>query len=115
MQPWIFLFLSLTAMVFALSACAVAIRTKATVHAECASASARILEMERSERLTPSKLAELAEFKDAIEKGAALLARINQREVMRARRETAPVNMTSDKDALRRRAGIIPGRPAPHA
>jgi hypothetical protein len=115
MQPWILTSLSLIAMAFALSACAVAIRTKATVRAECATASARILQMERSERLTPSKLAELAEFKDAIEKADALLVRISQREVMRQRREqNTSTDTTSDKDALRRRAGIVPGRPAPH-
>ena len=71
--------------------------------------------MEASERLTPSKVAELAEFKDAIEKADALLARINQREVMRARRaDAAPVSQLSDKDELRRRAGLVAGRPAPH-
>lgn len=106
----------LIAVVFALSACAISVRTRASTHAAYASVSARLSQMETSERLTPSKLAELAACNDAIAKADALLVRINQREVMRARRaDAAPIASLSDKDALRRRAGLVAGKPAPHS
>lgn len=116
MLQWIFALLSLLALAFALSACAISVRTKASTRAECASVSARLSQVETSERLTPSRLAELAACNDAIAKADALLVRINQREVMRARRaDAAPVSSLTDKDALRRRAGLVAGKPAPHS
>lgn len=69
---------------------------------------------EAAERLTPSRLAELAAVRDAVEKGNDLLKRVNSREVMRARRMNGDHDPNETKDDLRRRAGLIAGRPAPH-
>lgn len=85
------------------------------VSAEIASVSGALSRMEKSERLTPSMLAELADVKDAIEKGNALLKKVNSREVMRARRENGEIDGVVTKEELRRRAGLIAGKPAPHA
>lgn len=84
--------------------------------AEIVQLSGRLSDLERSERLTPSKLAELADVRDAIDKGNALLKRVNSREVMRARRDDAlaAVDTGNTKDDLRRRAGLVAGKPAPH-
>lgn len=83
--------------------------------ADLAAVSTRLGEIERTERLTPSKLAELADVQDAIAKGNALLKKVNSREVMRARRESGELDAPVTKEELRRRAGIIAGKPAPHA
>ena len=74
---------------------------------------------ERTERMTARDLAALAEVNEGIQRGHELLKKLNQREVMRARRDDgtyAPMHGAngSDKDALRRRAGLIAGKPAPH-
>jgi hypothetical protein len=79
----------------------------------------RLSSWEKSERLTPQRLAELAELNTAVERGLDLLKKLNQREVMRARRDDgtyAPMHGAngSDKDELRRRAGLRAGNPAPH-
>jgi len=73
-------------------------------------------QLERSERLTPTKLAELGEVNEGIKRGEQLLKKLNQREVMRERRaDGSYAHMNgSDKDALRRRAGLVAGQPAPH-
>ncbi len=88
--------------------------------AEHAALSSAFSRMETSERLTPSKLVELSETRDAITQGNALLKRINQREVMAERRaatsdsERAPDDPAQLKAYLRRKAGLVAGRPAPH-
>ncbi len=113
---WILPVLLILACFTSLYACSVAFKSRATVRDECERISARIDSIERSERLTPTKQAELAEFADAMARAEQLLKTINQREVMRSRRGT-PTRLEdfgNDKDALRRRAGLIAGRPAPH-
>lgn len=69
---------------------------------------------------------ELIEIRDYVGKLDAWAKRINSREVMRERRDaersngetptrsSKPVSGAVTKDDLRRMAGIIPGRPAPH-
>lgn len=89
--------------------------------AEIARVHGLLSSLEKSERLTPSKLAELADVRDAIEKGLALLKRINSREVMRERNriganeDAAPSDPASLKAYLRRKAGLIAGQPARHS
>lgn len=76
----------------------------------------QLANIERTERMTPAKLAELSEVNEGVQRAQDLLKKLNQREVMRARRDDgtyAPMN-GSDKDALRRRAGLRAGMPAPH-
>lgn len=95
-------------------------RTSATLRllsAQIADACMRLSEIERTERLTPSKLAELADVQDAIGKGNALLKRINSREVMRERNQRNGIgnlDLGVNKDDLRRQAGLVAGKPAPH-
>lgn len=107
------------------SGCAVLIATKTyqfvkatdeTCSASIADLSRRLSSMETTERLTPSRLEELAVVRDAIEKGEQLLKRISQREIMRERRAAESVDSfpVNDKNALRIRAGLVAGRPAPH-
>lgn len=98
-----------------------AMRTAANASAALAKLSGELSELRDLLRaqppLTPSQLAELAEVRDAIEKGNALLKRINQRETMRDRRESSgrtSVDTITDKDQLRRIAGLRAGIPAPH-
>lgn len=69
--------------------------------------------MEKAERLTHSTHVELAEMRDAIAKGEELLRKVNQREVMRARR-SGNLDLIQSKDDLRRAAGLVAGKPAPH-
>jgi hypothetical protein len=70
---------------------------------------------------------ELIEIRDYVSKLDAWAKRINSREVMRERREEERSNGATptrssrrasgaeiSKDELRRIAGIVPGRPAPH-
>lgn len=98
-----------------------AMRTATSVSAGLARLSGELSELRDLQRahppLTSSQLAELAEVRDAIEKGNALLKRINQRETMRDRRESSgrpSVDSITDKDQLRRIAGLRAGTPAPH-
>lgn len=115
---------SLTATVFALFALArstAAARMTARLSAEIATFSSALSDLERSERLTPSKLAELAEFKESVSRAEDLLVKVNRREIARAKRRddegqfTGNGNVASIKDQLRARAGLVAGRPAPHA
>jgi hypothetical protein len=61
---------------------------------------------------------ELHEIRDYLQKIDAWSKRINARLVMQNRRSEAesppPMSPETDKEALRRRAGIVPGRPTPH-
>jgi hypothetical protein len=61
--------------------------------------SGKLLELERTERLTPSKLAELADVNDSIDKGLALLKRINSRETMRDRQRSSSQTSGNSRDA----------------
>lgn len=94
-------------------------KTLRSLSAEIAVVSGKLSQIEQAERLTPSKLAELADVRDAIGKGNALLKRINSRETMRDRHAQAQavqaVDMPIDKAELRRRAGIVAGKPVQHS
>jgi len=76
--------------------------------------------LETSERLTPSKLAALAEFSEALTRCEELLVKVNRREVARAKARAddgtyiKPNGSESLKDQLRMRAGLRAGQPAPH-
>ena len=104
----------------ALIASAFAILAALRASAAIAKALGSLSSLEKSERLTPSRLAELADVRDAIDKGNALLKRINQRAVMAERRKEAngtdaePSDPASLKAYLRRKAGLVAGKPAPH-
>jgi hypothetical protein len=67
-------------------------------------------------RSMSSMQGELLEIRDYLGKVDAWAKRINAREVMNERRGIAPEHsgQVASKDELRRRAGIIAGRPAPH-
>lgn len=98
----------------ALCACVISVRARSSLSAQVAELSRRLSHLAKAEPLTASQLVELSALNDAVSKANALLKKISQREVMRDRRESTSTDTTSDKDALRRRAGILPGRPAPH-
>jgi len=79
----------------------------------------RLAAWEKSERLTPQRLAELAEVNEAVKRAEELLVKVNRREIARAKPRAEDGTYTpwangSDKDALRRRAGLRAGQPAPH-
>jgi Flp pilus assembly protein TadB len=71
-------------------------------------------------RSMSSALAELHEIRDYLQKLDAWSKRINSRLAMQSRRESIPdehareTSQVTSKDTLRRIAGIVPGRPAPH-
>lgn len=102
----------------AITAAAVALVFARRASATSAKAYGYAYSLEKSERLTPSTRAELAEFKEAIARAEELLAKVNRREIARAkpRNEAGEFEgATSIKDALRRKAGIVAGQPARHA
>lgn len=80
----------------------------------------QLSELEKSERLTPSKLAALTEFNEALTRCEELLVKVNRREVARAKARAddgtyvKPNGAATSKDQLRVRAGLVAGRPAPH-
>jgi hypothetical protein len=83
----------------------------------CAFAWWKVSATATSLRSMSSTLAELHEIRDYLQKIDAWSKRINSRLVMQERRES-PMNQgisgVTDKAELRRLAGIVPGRPAPH-
>jgi hypothetical protein len=79
--------------------------------------------MEKPQRSTASLLAASAELRESCERAETLLDRVNKRDAVRASRErrsdgtfsaTSTTNPAEIKAELRRRVGIVPGRPAPH-
>jgi hypothetical protein len=74
----------------------------------------RLSGLESTERLTPSKLATLAEFSEALTRCEELLIKVNRREVARAKARAddgtylAPTGGTL-KEQLRRQAGLRAG------
>jgi ABC-type multidrug transport system fused ATPase/permease subunit len=111
--PWLVALIAVLFAAIAASAARSAARLTREVSASVARLSGELSERATTKDLTASSLAELAELRDAIDKGNELLKRVNQREVMRARRET-PINPHASKDELRRAAGLVAGKPAPH-
>ena len=118
MGEWsIFALLGLMALAICASAAAIWVALRAS--ATAANVSWMISDMEKSERLTPSKLAELAEFKDSIARAEQLLTKVNRRVIAqtKSRDEAGMFNGSepaSLKDALRKRAGLRAGQPANH-
>lgn len=102
----------------AICASAYAIWVARTASATAAHVSWMISGLEKSERLTPSKLAEFAEFHEALKRAEELLVKVNRREIARAKKRdndgTFVNGAHSPKDELRIRAGLRAGRPAPH-
>lgn len=112
----IFALFLLTAAALYASGRAIAAANRAC--AESASALSRVSEVETSERLTPSKLAALSEFNEALQRCEELLVKVNRREIARAKPRSddgtfngAPRDL---KDQLRMRAGLRAGQPARH-
>jgi len=113
----IFALFLLTAVAF--SASVYALRRCTALYVTLASVSSRCSALETQERLTPSKLAALSEFSEALTRAEELLLKVNRREIARAKARsedgTFAVNGTDSlKDQLRRRAGLRAGQPAPH-
>jgi hypothetical protein len=115
------IFLSLLSVACAVTACAVAVFSSRRLSVTVAQLSGEVSQLERTERLTPSKLAELAEFREALQRAEQLLEKVNRREIARskARADDGTFTQTGDvsslKDALRKRAGLRAGQPAPHS
>jgi hypothetical protein len=100
------------ASAYALRRCTVLSATLANVLSRCSA-------LETQERLTPSKLAALSEFSEALTRAEELLLKVNRREIARAKKRSDDGTFTvngaeSLKDQLRRRAGLRAGQPAPH-
>lgn len=118
-MEWL-IFASLALGVFAVIAAAIAVFSSQKLSATVARLSGEVSQLERTERLTPSRLAELAEFQEALSRAELLLEKVNRREIARAKpraddgsyRKSNGAAVT--KDELRARAGLIAGKPAPH-
>lgn len=117
-MPWILIACLISTIALIVSGFAIlgALHTSA----EIANLRGSLSSWEKSERLTASKLAELADVRDGIEKGNALLYRIAQRETMRDRRangaasEQLPSDPAALKAYLRQKAGLVAGKVPPH-
>lgn len=77
-------------------------------------------DVERSERLTPSKLAQLSDVNEALARAEDLLSKVNRREIARAKARTddgtfAAPTVSTLKDQLRAKAGLRAGQPALHS
>jgi coenzyme F420-reducing hydrogenase alpha subunit len=112
--------LALAVALSALAGCMLVQRMHSADHAQSCS---RISEMEKPQRSTASLLAASAELRESCERAETLLDRVNKRDAVRASRErrsdgtfsaTSTTNPAEIKAELRRRVGIVPGRPAPH-
>jgi len=114
------IFTSLLSVGGALIALAIALFSLRRSSVTAAQLYGELSQLERTERLTPSKLAELAEFREALQRAEALLEKVNRREIARAKPRAddgtyaKPNGAAVTKDELRMRAGLIAGRPAPH-
>lgn len=118
MSPWVIFALFLTSGL-AICASAIAISAAQRAFATAANASSRISELEKAERLTPSKLAELSAFNEAISRAEELLVKVNRREIARAKARAddgtyVRGNGATTKDELRIRAGLRAGQPPAH-
>lgn len=77
--------------------------------------------MEHSERLTPSKLAQLSDVNEALARAEDLLLKLNRREIARAKKRAddgtfaEPATGATLKDQLRAKAGLRAGQPALHS
>jgi hypothetical protein len=105
-------------------ASAIALRRATTAFATAANALSKASEVEKSERLTPSKLAAFSEFSEALTRAEELLVKVNRREIARAKKDETTGKFVvrangsgpmSVKDELRLRAGLRAGMPAPHS
>lgn len=121
MSTWaIFALFLLTAVAF--SASVYALRRCIVLSATLASVSLRCSEVETTERLTPSKLAALSEFNEALTRAEELLVKVNRREIARAKKNEVTGKFVrangsagmSLKDQLRVQAGLKAGQAAPH-
>jgi len=80
-----------------------------------------LFDLERSERLTPSKLAQLSEFQEAVNRAEELLTKVNRREIARAKRRADDGTFVETsgsgtlKDQLRVKAGLRAGKPPLHS
>ncbi len=122
MSTWaIFALFLLTGVAF--SASAYALRRITALSATIANALSKLSEVETSERLTPSKLAALSEFNEALTRAEELLVKVNRREIARAKKDETSGKFVHRangsggltlKDQLRAQAGLRAGMPAPH-
>lgn len=121
-MSWItYVFLWL-AVLTALSACVLVTRQVNRLSADVASIWSAFASLEKAERLTPSRLAELAELNNAIGQGNQLLDKINRRITSQEWRDARKNNSTGTsaggsqeisgdelKRQLRQKAGLLRG------
>lgn len=116
-MTWLLILLTSISVVISLGAAVIAARTANAARlfsAECAKCCGELSEKVSRMHSTASTHVELAEMRDAIGKAEELLKKVNQREVMRARRSGNGIDAAATKDELRRAAGLVAGKPAPH-
>ena len=115
------IFGSLSLAVVAVIAAATALFLLARLSATVVSLSGALSTLEKTERLTPSRLAELAEYRESLARAEQLLEKVNRRAIANAKPRSedgtfAPGGDVANlKDALRRKAGLKAGEPARHA
>jgi len=115
----LWIFLSCLALFAAICACVLSGLALKRGSVTSAAALSKLSEMEKAERLTPSKLAALAEFNESLARAEELLVKVNRREIARAKKRADDGTFTDAepltlKDQLRKRAGLVAGKPAPH-
>lgn len=116
-MSWITFVFLLFLIVCALSACVLVTRQTNRHSVELASIWSAFASLEKAERLTPSRLAELAELNNAISNGNQLLVKINAkivsqewRDARKAKESTETGSQIGSDDLkrdLRRKAGIL--------
>jgi len=112
-------FALLMAIFAAISACALSVWGLKVTFAMRAALLSRLSEMEKQTPLTASKLAALAEYNESLQRCEELLLKVNRREIARAKKRSddgtfSDAEPLTLKDQLRKRAGLIAGKPAPH-
>jgi len=122
-MDWL-LFTVLTAIATAVIATGNALRARKAASeacATCATLSGIVSEWEATMRSMPSRLADLAELRAAVDRAEDLLLKVNRREIARAKTRdesgafTRANGFSTTKDELRARAGLRAGMPAPHS
>lgn len=117
-MTWLFVLLTSLAVLLGAVAVLIAVRTATAMKAfsaEFAQCYGDLSDKVSKMHSTSSTRVELAEMHDAIGKAEELLKKVNQREVMRARRSGNAIDPAATKDELRRAAGLVAGKPAPHS
>jgi Asp-tRNA(Asn)/Glu-tRNA(Gln) amidotransferase A subunit family amidase len=106
------IFLAICAVLWAVS---VTFRLSATI----ARVQSQLSDLQKTERLTPSRIAQLSEFNEALNRAEELLVKVNRREIARSKARDTDGTFTGSpaalKDHLRQKAGLRAGQHPMHS